>query len=529
MAPVFNGIDDTGYLEAAQVLANGAELSEVGHPLFRFRIGMSVPLSMLVENGVLEFNQYWVLTVLTDLCSLIFLALAARQLWGGIAGGVVATLWAFYPMTFSQSMMFMPTAFQGLAISGAIYCLVQAQAAARSPKSLLLAFVAGVLLGLGYLVKEDTALVVMLVFVGGMAIYPRYWLGWVLFSGGAAMIFIAEVLGYYVLYGDALIRVTGSSGNASEVSGHISGLWRWDAFIRSLFVMPYQVGIYWWLTFFAVVSAFKKHDANVHWLTCCFLLIMCWAQFGTGSFSDYSPLPKSPRYTIIATPFFVLLLGWWLTGYCSGKLFRAWILGAAVLVVSLLCISFFAIQANERTRNTDEVVKILSKMDIKEIHTDYYSARLVNILLNGRTKANVLYHANFSESATTGVSPEVRLLEDLQSLDGKYVLVDLQQSKLYTHSYEIPLPVDIRTPPSSWQVIWKGRAYDGITRNLLSMISMAGSMIPVHSVADRIQRFISGMISEDTATLYFVPTRKMECSGLINEDTKLGCKIQQSN
>lgn len=512
MAPILNGIDDVGYLDAAHLLASGGALSDIDHPLFRFRVGMSLPLAILVSNGVLDFVQYWMLTVLTDLCSLILLALAARHLWGRVAGGVVAVLWALYPLTYSQSLMFMPTTFQGFTISGAIYFLVKSSVAKQAGRSLLLAALAGVLLGLGYLVKEDTALVVILVFIGGVAVQPKRWLEWVFFAGGAASIFFAELLSYYLLYGDALIRVTGSSGNAAEVSGHISGLWQWDAFFRSLLVMPYQVGLYWWLAFFAVIAAFRHKDMNVHWLTCCFLLIMCWAQFGSGSFTEYSPLPKSPRYTIIATPFLILLLGWWFTVFCRSQPQRALVLGCAVVSVSVLCISFIAVQANERTRNTNEVVKVLSKMNIKEIYTDYYSARLVNVLMREQVAAKVLYHANFSESAKIAVLPKVSLLEDLCSLDNKYVLIDLQQSKLYTDSYEIPLPVEVKTPPHSWTVIWEGRAYDGISRNILAKISSASSIIPVRSITERVQRFISGMIDGDTATLFLVSTKNMQCS-----------------
>ena len=48
LAPQFDGLDDLGYLEAAQRVSQGRPLDDM-FPLFRTRIGMAYPLGWLLQ------------------------------------------------------------------------------------------------------------------------------------------------------------------------------------------------------------------------------------------------------------------------------------------------------------------------------------------------------------------------------------------------------------------------------------------------------------------------------------------------
>lgn len=504
IAPQFSGIDDVNYLATVNYLLGSGELSDIGHPLFRFRVGMSLPLVFAVENELLALSSYWHITLLLDSLAQAFVALIAYKLFGTRAAIVAACLWAFYPLAATQSTLYMPTVFQSFFISASIL-LVAFATNEKNQKYFLLAFFGGFMLGMGYLFKEDTALLVFLIAIAGLISKFKNLAFWFVFACGAATVFFSECIYYFAEYGTPLIRITSTGSNASEVSGHISGIWHWSAYIRSLLVMPYQVGIYWWLTLIAVIIALKNSCVTLRFLCYCLFLSFAWLQFGTGSFFSYDPLPKVPRYTVLSSIFVILILTWWLNRLWQDHNKLSLGIMAAGTAASVACILFISIQGNERTRNTIAVLPELEKNNIQTIYTDHYSAKLLSILTTGKTNGIEMYHANFSEAKLSGNNLQVKITN--QPSPGQYVFIDNQQSKIYTLAYEIPLPSSVEEPPSDWQVIWKGNAYapNSLERDFLEFSQSISNNIPAASFKIRIQRFLSGMIDSDSAVLYYIP------------------------
>lgn len=504
LSPQFDGIDDLGYFQAAHRVSSGRTLDGM-FPLFQTRIGMAYPLGWLLKAGWLQPSQFWVLTSLAECITLASLFACARLLTGTARAGLAAVaLYAIYPLAVQQALVFYPTAFQVASIAAAAALIAAAETRPRRPARLALALAAGLSLGLGYLVKEDVAIVVPAIALASLITgFPRRSTALVV-CGGAAAIFAAECAGYWLSTGQPLFRLTATSGlgAAMEDQLHIKAIWRWDAFLRSLFLMPAQVGLIWWCAIPAVWSAFRRGDARLKFAATTFVILALYLQFGSGSPTSYSPLPKTPRYTALVTPFLVLLVGVWFARlFERGRRVPALALAVVVAIAAVPCLAFSVLASGERTRNTLALLPVIRAMAPGHLYTDYYGAQALRILAPELPDVRVWYHARFDTnqivvSANPGIDDEA------------YVLLDRQVAKIYTSSYEMTLPPEIDHPPAAWRIVWSGRAYaEGtLARALLEGIRAAAQRLPNgNPLSSRINRNISDMIDGDHAMLYRVP------------------------
>lgn len=502
MAPQFDGLDDLGYLDAAQRVSQGRPLDDL-FPLFRTRVGMAYPMGWLLQSGWLVPAQFWLLTTLAECVTLVSLFAAGWLLTGAATAGLATVaLYAIYPLAVQQSVMFYPTAFQVASIAAALALVAGAERATATGVRLALAIGAGFALGLGYLAKEDVAIVVPAVAVASLLTgFPRR-STMAAVMGGAAAVFAAECVGYWLTTGHPLFRLSATSGlgAAPQDQLQISEIWRWDAFLRSLLLIPVQVGVYWWLALPAVWAAWRRRGA-LAWAATTFVILMLYLQFGSGSLSSYVPLPKTPRYTALVTPMLMLVVGAWLWEQARRRRALAMAASVAMATVAIPCIAYLDIASSERTRNTLAVLPALRAAAPEQLFTDYYGARVLRILEPQLPKVSVWYHARFDTN-------QIVVLGDPAAAHDAYVLLDRQAAKIYTSSYEMALPVEITTPPADWQLVWRGRAYaDGsLTRAWLEQVRAAASRLPNgNPLSSRVERSIADLIDQDEAYLYRVP------------------------
>jgi hypothetical protein len=500
--PQLDGIDDAGYLDAARRVSEGRPLNDL-FALFQTRVGMAYPLGWLLHAGWLEAHQFWVLTLFADGITLVSLLATGWLLTGTAAAGLAATgLYAIYPLAVQQSAMYQPTSFQVAAIAAAIALIALAERR-EGRRRLLLAFAAGVALGIGYLFKEDVAVVVAAIALATLvARFPRVTTTLAM-ATGAAVIFGAECVAYWRVTGEPLYRLTSTSGLGYAAVGSVqmADIWRWDAFLRSLWLMPAQVGLIWWLAIPALLIAWRARRTTpaVAFVATVFVILMLYLQFGSGSLSSYSPLPKTPRYTALATAPLMLVVGAWIA-QLIGTPRRLVVIVIALAGVAAPCILYLHVSSSERTRNTLAVLPLMEQDPPARLYADYYTARLLGLLLPDRD-VRVWYHANFK-------TKEITLQATPGGDSGAYVLLDRQAAKIYTSSYELALPPEITAPPSDWQPVWTNRAYaDGsLSRSALDALRHAAAWLPAgNPLTNRVNRSIADIIDGDLATLYRVP------------------------
>jgi len=502
LSPQFDGLDDLGYLEAAQRVSQGRPLDGM-FPLFRTRVGMAYPLGWLLQSGWLAPAQFWMLTIAAECITFVSLFAAGWLVAGAASAGLAAVaLYAIYPLAVQQSAMFYPTAFQVASIAAAFAFMAGAERVATARARVVLALAAGLALGLGYLVKEDVAIVVPAVALASLlAGFPRR-STMVAVMAGAATVFAAECAGYWVTTGQPLFRLSATSGlgAAPQDQLQISEIWQWDAFLRSLFLIPAQVGIYWWLAIPALWAAWRRGGARLAFVAVTFAILMLYLQFGSGSLSSYVPLPKTPRYTALVTPLLMLITGTWLAHHIARPR-RAVAVATLVVLAAVPCIAYLHITSSERTRNTLAVLPALKAAEPAQLFTDYYGARVLRILEPRLPQVNVWYHARFDTN-------KIVVLADPAAADDAYVLLDRQAAKIYTSSYEMTLPPEIAAPPAGWQLVWSGRAYEdgSVTRAWLECLRAAANRLPNgNPLSSRVERSIGDLIDADEAYLYRVP------------------------
>lgn len=500
--PQLDILDDAGYLEAARRVSSGQSLDNL-FPLFRLRVGMAYPLGWLFAAGLVEPTQFWWLTIAADLIALAALAVAARFLAGTTQAALCAAgLYAIYPLAVQQSTMYYPTSFQVASIAAACALIAVAEHA-RGRGRWLLAFTGGLSLGIGYLFKEDVAIVVpAMVIASVIASFPRF-ATMLAVCAGAALIFTVECLAYWLTTGNALFRLTATSGLGAAVSSdlQIAEIWRWNAYLGSLLLLPVQVGVMWWLAIPAAWMAWRARRSapGIAFTTVLFLIVMVYLQFGSGSLSDYSPLPKTPRYTALATPLLILTVGAWLAGLFAERRRTAIAVAAAVVMVALPCLVYLGVSTQERTRNTLAVVPVLKTLGPGTVHTDYYTARVLRLVEPNRD-IRVWYHAKFDENRMMVLAPPP---------PGAYALLDRQAAKVYTSSYQLALPPEVAQVPPEAMTIWTRHAYEPgtLTRRLLEAVRGAAMQLPEgNALRVRINRSVVEMIEGDDAVLYRQPS-----------------------
>lgn len=499
LSPQLDGLDDVGYLSAAASVARGGAVTE-GSPLFALRVGMAYPFGYLLRGGWLAPTDFWILTLAAEIVTLLCLFGVAARWFGPRAGLVAAALYAAYPLAIGQTTMFMPTAFQVAAIAAAVFLFGPVGPESRG--GLPAAALAGICLGLGYLVKEDVALVVPVMAACAVAIDRRAWRRGAALCTGAAAVFAAEVVSYYILTGNPLFRLTGTEGQAAPVaeSLRLASIWQWHAYLRSLWVMPHQVGLYWWAALPAAVAAVRSRDRRVWFILACLLGAGAYLQFGSNSFTQYIPLPKTPRYTAVVTPFLTLLVAWWLAAGSSREgRWSAWAL-TFVLASSVPCVAYYAATGGERLRNTVVVARVLEQERVATLTTDVYSARALQVLSRRGLETSPLF-------VNPPTPPQLELAAPLDRLTGTHVLVDRQALKILTSSYELALPADLERPHPGWTTVWTGRAYPEGTasRRLLEWVLAISRWLPEGSVRSRTEFTVRDAIDGDEAVLYYVP------------------------
>ena len=503
MAPQLDGLDDAGYLEAAQRVARGQGLENM-FPLFRTRVGMAYPLGWLLKFEVIAPGQFWILTTLADAVTLGALFAGTWWLTGTTRAGLLTVLlYAVYPFAVQQSAMFYPSAFQTMFIAIALALVIGTECGVIQARTIA-ALTAGGALGLAYLVKEDAALVVPAIVAASILTgFPRRTVAlWV--CVGAASIFFTESAIYLMTTGKATFRLAATSGlGGSSISDQlqINDIFRWDAYLRSLYLMPIQVGILWWLMIPAFWNALRRGDSRVRFIAVSFVIVAAYLQFGSDSLSHYAPLPKTPRYTVIVTPLVIMLVGAWTADlYASGRKTLAIAIMLFMVAAAVPCIVYLNITSSERSRNTFEVAKTLQNLPPAPLYTDFYSARRLRILAPELPQVRVWYHANFG-------SNEIGLQSDPDHDVGAYVLLDLQSAKIYTSSYQMKLPATISGPHPNWVMVWQGRAYesDSLGRRLLEAGRTAVTgILPDTSFSRRVQRSVADIIEGDEVTLFRV-------------------------
>ncbi len=507
LSPQFSGLDDAGYLDAARSVAQ-RDHGMAHATLFYLRVGMSYPLGLLIRAGLAP-PHFWLLNTVTESATILILIALGWRLFGRRAGLIAGLLYACYPLAVGQATLFLPTVYQIASIALALW-LLELAGDETTLKQWVLGGLSGVSLGLGYLVKEDVALLVPALVVVAFLTKYRPIRPLVAVCVGATVVLATECVLHAINDGNPFYRFAYNSTVVNNATNQVrladgmrmQALWDWDAFLRPLFVMPYQVGAYWWCAVPAVVMALRRGGAAGRLLALLLLVVFAYLQFGSAAILTYVPLPKSARYTAILTPMLILLLAGWLSAiYRAGRSRVATALITGIVVTSVPCLIAYGLTASERTRNAVHVVAALKAHDVRTVYADSISGRLLRSLVDKRVEVHDWFQADFDRR-------QMSVTTSIDDLRGKFVFLDWQGFKVYTSNYGLQLPDDVRQVSREADVVWSGRAYPmgGWQRSVLEGVRSASRYVPGY-VGRRIAANCADMLDNDEAALLRVRER----------------------
>lgn len=351
----FTGViasDDLLYSHFANQIAEGTYSLTPHHMALRF--GLLLPVAAVFHLFGISEPAVAVVPLLASTLNAVLVAYLAYTLLGPRAATLAAALWLTFPLTLRYATILVP---EPLATTYMLAALVVWLRAPRSP--ILLGSLAGLLLGVAYLTREVTAVIVPVLLVETWRRrQPRLAAA---LLGGALSVVAAEQVTYLVLSGDPMFRSHAMTYHEAtrEVAVANSNL-PFRLFLeypRQVFGANAELGLH-AMAMLAVIAAgtvlFPRVWQSHAWLAATAGILFAYLNFGTSSLTRYLALPAAPRYLYVGFPFLVLIAVAFLDRFAtSGRTWKK----AAYAGVCVIAISgvLFGLQTRGRGYYTRDV------------------------------------------------------------------------------------------------------------------------------------------------------------------------------
>jgi hypothetical protein len=300
------GADDVAIANVAKdLLEHGFSVPE-GH--YAQRLGLVFPLALIFKLFGTGDWQFAVLPMAASMGAIVLAYATGRLIISQQTGLIAAWLLAIFPLDIFNASMLFPDAIMGTCLALAYYLALRAENATHP---WLPAFVAGLLIGLGWLVKVEAPILLPVLAVYWFLNPARRW-QIVLFAGtGALLVLGAEGAIYYLLANDPLRGIHAAinqGGGVLNVEYSATQLW---IFPKAWFVTAYDFGLHYYLLFAAMVWVILNKRKECYVLLAWVLMMLLWLEFGGNPFAaHYSVKSHLARYCLtITVPSVILISG----------------------------------------------------------------------------------------------------------------------------------------------------------------------------------------------------------------------------
>lgn len=331
------GADDVAVAHVAMnFLENGFSVPE-GH--YAQRLGLILPLALIFKLFGTGDWQFAALPMAASTGAIVLAYSTARLIVSTRAGLLAALLMAVFPLDIANASMLFPDTVLGTCLALAFYLILRAENAKRP---WLPSLAAGLLIGLGWLIKVEAPILIPVLGVYWLLDPPGRWRNVLIACAGALAVLVAEGLTYLVLSGDFLRGIHAAlnqGGGIAKEEYSATQLWIYP---KAWFITTYEFGLHYYLLFAAmawvVIGRREKHYVLLAWL----VLVLLWLEFGGNPFAEhYQVKSHLSRYCLtIAVPSVVLIAAL-LEHLLSQKLDRvATILAGGATGLGLLLVVF---------------------------------------------------------------------------------------------------------------------------------------------------------------------------------------------
>jgi 4-amino-4-deoxy-L-arabinose transferase-like glycosyltransferase len=483
------GTDDAAIAgQALRLLEEGPYLPD-SH--YAGRVGLIYPLAFVFWLfGVGE----WQLALLPMAAGMlgIWLAFAiGRELGSAEAGLLAALLLALYPLDVATSSQFFPDQILGAALALSLFLVLRV--VNRPEPSHALAFVAGLVWGYAYLVKSE-AVFMGVVFLPMLWLYRNRWREALLVMAGAGSVALAENLVYYLAAGEWFYRGTLTKTPGLTVNPEFSASQLW-VFPKAWFVTFYEVGLYFYLGFAALLWAVLRRKRQLLLISIWFGFFVLWHQFGFNPFhSTISFKSHLIRYLNVVNIPLAILAGFFLLKGVRSRLLRRFSL--AVVVLSALFFINFNTLSHERHRATKIAVEYARDNGLFPLYLGYTGAAIAKFLLYDdprRDQVHTFQHHDFVSGKTEMVP--------VDSTRGYLLVVPASMQYLFNRYYMREL--DIGRLKSKLELMLKvENPMNGLAYRQAQLLVFLGSLLPVESISRKIMATGNGLLRADDALLF---------------------------
>jgi hypothetical protein len=449
----FTSGDELGYYHFAYDALKG-QLNHSAN-FHATRIGIIYPTALsYVFFGVNEFSANF-LPFLAGMLSVVLVFFLGRMFFGDKTGLIAAFLMAIYPVQVFYSTVLYPDLPSAFLVGLSVFLFFISE----KKTSNILLFCTGVLVGLGYLMKELS--VIIFIFLVAYLIYKkRLRLRHSLILVGFIVVLFLE-MGYYLATEDnPLYRYTEvQEGGSAYMKLFYPNYFGEKMLVRLFFHYPYVLWndilarSFYVLFLIAVVYMLIKRKENSYpfmlWSAIGFLFM----NFGSTSLSEYLPLPVSTRYIEMITIPLIIVSAYFLSQRAIAK--KEVLLGG--VMVALFMSSLHALSVDERinlTTNARFAHASLTSLPPKDVYADFRTAEMLKFLFKYERNDMIHYYNNYIVSYN--FVAERNVLLNMEGVHDAYVIIDNKMKRALSESIkELKFPPEIENIPEQWILLKK--------------------------------------------------------------------------
>lgn len=454
----FSGIgasDDLLYTSYSYDLSKGDYSYPATH--HGTRLGILYPTGLMYSLfGVNEFSSNFFVFA-ASIAGIILVFYFGKEFFDEKTGLIAAFLLSFFPLDVIFATKLLPDLPSAFFLSLGVFFFLVGEKQANTAKSGIHYAFSGLAIGLAYLIRESTLLIVLF-FLAYAVFYRKFRHGYFLIFAGFIIFFLAESYVFWIKTGDFLYRFHSLVSYYPTVVEADRFFGR-GSFPFSLLHFPYimftsvQFGLFFHFILIAAFYCVRIKNKKAYPFILWSLSLLLYMSLGTVSLTKYLPFAAIPRYLmIIAFPSIILL-----SVLLSDKnaLIKKIILPSALFMLFVTSIGFIYLDKDAR-HSIDNARKIHVQIESlnKPVYTDYRSKLLLEYLSGYKTK-NI---KNFIHVEGNKSIADV----DLTSVHDNFIWVDnkLIRNLMEPHPF-IEFPKEIFNPPKNWVVVKKINNEDG--------------------------------------------------------------------
>ncbi len=307
--------DDVGYWRLAKDPSLAAVTTGSAQTLARVMMWLPLRISIAVVGEHWRALLVWPL--LASNLAVVLVGVAAWRWWGPAAAIVAMLTLGLVPLHVTSATVFLPDGIGAMFTAGALLLAGPALLGAQVAKPLLRAFLAGLVIGLGFSAKETVGLLypsLALFVLIGRTRCRWAWARLAAIAAGGAVCVGADAGVMWTLTGDPLFHLRAMQTAAEAYGSPLTDTswrelyWYLTEYVRWL-AHPASAFGGWGLVYLAAAAwALVRPTAWRMLLLCCLLVPGLYLTVGTINVWNYTPIYHQPRYLLPLLPIGALLV-----------------------------------------------------------------------------------------------------------------------------------------------------------------------------------------------------------------------------